>query len=256
MTEPIFIDSDNAMGSPYGDVDDAYAIAALVRSGLSVAGIGAVHGNTSERRAFENNRRLADLLGYSGPVLRASDVPDFLRAFRGHVMALGPLTNVAAALAGAPAPWSGLMIVGANSGTRGRWPPVWPREFNLIIDRDAARAVFDSTVPLTIFPLNIARQLYAYRDDVDGLCEYFRRNTRRWFRYLRYVRMTNRFPIWDLAAAMYAIEPDAYSMQRTDAKMRRNTFIEFGRGGRAVTVCTGLDRARLWRRFVELTSSI
>ena len=174
-------------------------------------------------------------------------------------MALGPLTNIAAALGGAPAPsparWSEITIVGADSATRGRWPPVWPREFNLVLDEPATRAVFDCAVPITIFPLNVARELYAYREDVDMLPEYFRQHTRRWFRYLRYVRMTNRFPIWDLAAAMYAIEPDAYAMRPTTARMRRNTFIEFGRGGREVMVCRSFDRERVWRRFVELAGT-
>ncbi len=254
MMEPIFIDSDNAMGSPYyGDVDDGYGIAALIRSGLPIAGIGAVHGNTPARRAFENNRRLADHLGYTGPVLPQSEVPDFLRAFHGRVMALGPLTNVAAAIH--EAAFSEVVIVGGNSRTRGRWPPAWPREFNLIIDRSAAREVFRSAVPLTIFPLNVAGELRLRREDVDVLPDYFRQHTRRWFRYLRYVRMTNRFPIWDLAAAMYAIEPDAYSMERTTATMRKNTFIEFERGGREVTLCRSFDRQRVWRKFVELVGT-
>ncbi|MGZ7032952.1 MAG: nucleoside hydrolase [Thermoanaerobaculia bacterium] len=254
MTDEIFIDSDNAMGSPYyGDVDDGYAIAALLRSGLPIFGIGAVRGNTPAQRAFENNRRLADHFGYDGPVLPSPDVPDFLRGFRGRVMALGPLTNVASALH--EAAFSEVVIVGADSQTRGRWPPIWPREFNLVIDRAAARAVFDSAVPLTIFPLNIAGDLRVLRQDVDMLPDYFRQHTRRWFRYLRFVKMTNRFPIWDLAATMYAIEPEAYRIERTTATMRKNTFIEFGRGGREVRVCRGFDRDRVWGRFVKLVSS-
>jgi inosine-uridine nucleoside N-ribohydrolase len=254
MNDPIFIDTDNAMGSAYGDVDDAYAVAALLRSGLPIAGIGAVHGNTSERRAFDNNRRLADLLGYPGPVLRATETADFLRTFRGRVMALGPLTNIAAAQSGA---LSEVVIVGGNSNTRGRWPPVWPHEFNLVIDKRATRAVFASGVPLTIFPLNVARELYVHRGDLDAiggkLGEAFRRQTGRWLRYLRFVRMTSRFAIYDLAAAMYAIDPAAFSMERTTAAMRKNTFMEFGRGEREVTICRALDRERLWRRFLEVT---
>ncbi len=58
------------MGSPSGDVDDAFAIAALVRSGIAIAAIASVAGNTPEPRAFENNRRLAEVLGWRGPLLR------------------------------------------------------------------------------------------------------------------------------------------------------------------------------------------
>jgi inosine-uridine nucleoside N-ribohydrolase len=49
VIEPIFIDSDNALGSPCGDVDDAFAIAALLRSGVPVAALASASGNTSER---------------------------------------------------------------------------------------------------------------------------------------------------------------------------------------------------------------
>src|SRR5215210_747606 len=75
----LLIDTDNAAGSPRGDVDDAFAIAALLRSGLPVAALSSVAGNTSEALADRNNRTLGALCGYGGSYLRgvqAGDVPD------------------------------------------------------------------------------------------------------------------------------------------------------------------------------------
>src|SRR5947207_39286 len=77
------------------------------------------------------------------------------------LLALGPLTNVAAALA-ADASLSArirVAIVGGNLQSRGRWPPWWPFEFNLAHDAAAARAVFASAVPRTLYPLDVCRAL-------------------------------------------------------------------------------------------------
>src|ERR1700712_2555052 len=66
----LLIDTDNAAGSPSGDVDDAFAIAALLRSGLPVAAVASVGGNTGEAAADRNNRALGEICGYPGPYLR------------------------------------------------------------------------------------------------------------------------------------------------------------------------------------------
>jgi len=113
--DALILDTDNALGSPHGDVDDAFALAALLRSGLPVAGLASVGGNTSEARADRNNRRLAALCGFSGPFFRgveAGEVPDRIdrapELWSGapvRVVALGPLTNLAAVLRRGSARW-------------------------------------------------------------------------------------------------------------------------------------------------------
>jgi inosine-uridine nucleoside N-ribohydrolase len=234
----LWVDTDNALGSPSGDGDDALAIAALLTSGASIAGLSSCAGNTSAELAYANNVRLAQRLGWRGPVMRKPD----LRDFRGRIVALGPLTNVASARAAAE-----IIMVGGNSATRGRWPPLWPYEFNLTKDRRAALSVFHSDVPLTIFPLNVARRLTIRVFDVPT---FLREDTKRWFAHLRRTRLTRDFPVYDLAAALYALSPEGFTMQRTTVEMRLNTLLRFGRGTREVTLCTALDRDVLWRRFV------
>ena len=247
----LFVDSDNALGSPAGDVDDAFALAALIGSGAEIVGISSVAGNTSEERAFANNQRLCQLLGWSGPMLRGNDAHALLRTFPGRVVALGPLTNVMHARGA-----SEVIVVGGRLRTIGRWPPLFPHEFNLTKDVRAAHAVFASHLPLTIFPLDVARQLWVHERDLlaipGELGEVLRSGSRRWFRRLLLLRRTRRFAIYDLAAALYAIGGDGFTMERTTAVMRKNTFLELGRGTREVTVCTKLDRLRLWEGFVNV----
>jgi inosine-uridine nucleoside N-ribohydrolase len=239
------------MGSPAGDVDDAFAIAALARSGLPIAGLAACAGNTAEELAHRNNERLAPLVGYAGPLLRARDAAAALRSFGGRVAALGPLTNVAGAAAAAE-----VVLVGGTLRTRGRWPPLLPHEFNLTCDPGAARALFASTLPLTIVPLDVARGLWVRERDLEDIPGAFgelaRRESRRWFRRLLWARQTRRFAIYDLVAALYLIGDDGLTMEETTAVMRPNTFLEFGRGSRPVKVCTALRREVLWERFLRL----
>ena len=100
-------DSDNGLGSPRGDVDDGLALIALFRSRLPIAAVASVFGNTDERRARANNRALAALCAYGGPILAGaagplgkgeppSEAARFLLAGSGpwRIVALGPLTNL------------------------------------------------------------------------------------------------------------------------------------------------------------------
>ncbi|HYO78933.1 MAG TPA: nucleoside hydrolase [Thermoanaerobaculia bacterium] len=257
MTAPVFIDSDNALGSPMGDVDDAFAMAALLRSNVEVAAIASVAGNTSERRAYDNNRSLAERAGYRGPLLRGADVPSYLASSPPlRIAALGPLTNIAAAIRAGATHHHEIIIVGANYSTRGRWPPLWPHEFNLTHDRPAAREVFATQIPLTIFPLDIARRLTATAPDLRALrgplAAYLAKGSRRWLLRLRLLKGTGRFPIYDLAATLYANDPEGFTLEETVATMRAKTSIAWGTGTRRVKVCTGFDRDVLWGRFVAL----
>ncbi len=251
MPAQLFVDSDNALGASRGDVDDAYAIAALLRGPAPVVAISSVAGNVEEPEAHQNNRRLCALLGWSGPLLRGAEARKALSDFEGRVVALGPLTNVAAA-----ARATEIIMVGANSASRGRWPPLWPHELNLTFDRRATHRLFDSDAPLTILPLNVAADLWVTKGDLGDIAgplgELLRAGTERWFRYLFWMRRTRRFAIYDLAAALYAIDPAGFEFEETTAAMRPNTFIEFGRGRRAVKVCRALDRQLLWQRFLSI----
>jgi inosine-uridine nucleoside N-ribohydrolase len=266
MDEPPFgllIDTDNAAGSPSGDVDDAFAIAALLRSGLPVTAISSVGGNTSEEQADRNNRVLGELCGYTGPYLRgvqAGDVMDRIdrvdleSAGPLRFVALGPLTNLAAVLGKALI--SEVVLVGSNLTSRGRFPPWWPHEFNLTHDREATRTVFASDLPLTIVPLDVARRLRvgpAEMETLKGeLGTFLRRCSMRWARRSFLIRGSCRFPVFDLAVAACVIDPSLVSVEETRARVHSNLWIEYGRGDRRLRVIRDLDVDAIGRRFAAL----
>jgi len=128
-------------------------------------------------------------------------------------LALGPLTNVAAALARDPslAARIRVAVVGGNLSSWGRWPPLWPFEFNLAKDAAAARALFASRVARDLYPLDVCRRLTVGgvelrrlgRESLVGA--WLAAGSWRWLLYapLRYQRL--RFPLWDLVPALDAL---------------------------------------------------
>ncbi|MGB1800860.1 MAG: hypothetical protein ACPHLK_08550, partial [Gammaproteobacteria bacterium] len=70
------------MGSSRGDVDDGFAIAAMLCSQLSVLGISSVSGNTDAFSAHQNNKVLAKITNYKGSLYcgesDSKDLVDFM----------------------------------------------------------------------------------------------------------------------------------------------------------------------------------
>lgn len=269
--QPLLVDSDNGAGSPSGDVDDAFAIAALLRCGLPIAALASVGGNTSEARADRNNRALGDLCGYSARYLRGVEAPasvdridlaapalvaarDGTPAGPLRFVALGPLTNLAAVLGKMPI--AEAVLVGGNLRSRGRFPPWWPYELNLVHDREATRAVFAADLPLTLVPLDVARRLRVapamLRALAGPLGEHLRRCSRRWALRSLLFRGSQRFPVFDLAAAAYLIDSSLVSFEESRCTLHRNLWLELGRGARPLRVVRDLDVHGIWERFEEL----
>lgn len=261
----VFIDSDNAMGSEAGNVDDGFAIAALLRSGLEIEGIASIAGNTSEDQAAENNRRLVDLLGWRGPIVRGAVRPgdratEASRAIAGsehplRVVALGPLTDLAGALDRTPEKVGEIVLVGSNPSSMGRWPPFWPHEMNLNWDPEATMTVFESAAPVTIVPLDVVDRMRVGRDGLAAIPgaagEFIRKHSERWLRAKTAWRPRRTFRIPDLVAAMLVIEPSLFDLEQARVTAHESGWIEYG-DGRPVRVVKRFDRGRVWSRFIEL----
>jgi inosine-uridine nucleoside N-ribohydrolase len=176
------------------------------------------------------------------------------------------LTNVAAALRevsrrGLRPAVTEVVLVGGNASSRGRFPPLWPHEFNLTKDREAARFVFASELPLTIVPLDVARRLRLGPAELDGLAgplgRYLREHSARWLRRsrrLHWLHGPGGFSAFDLLAAAWIFDPAAVSAEETTVRVHRNLWLEFGKGGRPVRLVRDFAGPRILRRFAELVS--
>lgn len=220
---------------------------------VELLGISAVDGNTSAAEAAACARRLVAAAGARVDVVESRDAPARIAALPAGttLLALGPLGNVAAALAHDPSLVERvrLSVVGGNLSSHGRWPPYWPFEFNLAKEPAAARTLFSSTMPRAVYPLDVCRALtVGVRELVrvaraSPLGEYLVRHSWRWLAYapLRYRAL--RFPLWDLVPALDALGllPATHATRRLSC-IKRGLLVDDARATPA-DVLTTLDAA-------------
>ncbi|MFB3050118.1 MAG: nucleoside hydrolase [Acidimicrobiia bacterium] len=131
---------------------------------------------------------------------------------------VGPLTNVAAAIARQPSIVSTIREVALMGGgffEGGNTTPV--AEFNIFVDPEAASIVFNSGVPLTMFPLDVTHKALVLPDDlkrfsglgtqagtaVAGMIDYYERHDIEKYGFAG-------APLHDPCVIAYLIEPQLF----------------------------------------------
>ena len=121
--------------------------------------------------------------GLDGPAFGAPSVPPdprhavdvILEASHAHdglvLVPTGPLTNVATALARDPSLARRLRRIVLMGGAMGLGNVTPAAEFNIAADPEAARAVFESGVPITMVPLETTHQALATPQVIERIAE-------------------------------------------------------------------------------------
>jgi inosine-uridine nucleoside N-ribohydrolase len=230
----LWIDTDAACGhSARTDPDDCWALALLARAaGDRIVGISTVSGNAPLAVVERTTRELA---GRLSPTLRVHSGAEARQAITAAleqgpltVVALGPLTNLAAVLAERPDLQARVARVvavmgrrpghifhpaeGANAGMLFGHGPVF-RDFNFEMDVRAAARIVESQVPLTLVPYDAARRVEITGADLDRLAvsspalSWVAGRSRSWLAYWREEIGRDGFCPFDLLAAAYVVEP-------------------------------------------------
>lgn len=188
MGEPlrIILDTDLAMGAPGSDIDDGFALAlALADPGITVDVVVTVGGNSDVVTSTRLTRELLGVLGHAdvpvvegapeGTEVAAREIVRRVRAEPGEltVVAIGPLTNVAAALALDPEVARDVREIVVMGGVYLEQTNVaaMPGEYNFWCDPDAAQAVMESGAPLRLVGLDVTRRVRLTRADADALAK-------------------------------------------------------------------------------------
>jgi len=227
MERGIWIDCDIALGVPFRDPDDGFALAAVaLRRDVPLLGVSTVFGNTTVARSTASARRLLDVADRRdvtvvedtarAGITTVTAAAEAIAALPdgASLLALGPLTNVAAALLVDPGLAARIEVraVGGNRSSWGRWAPIWPFEFNLAKDPLASHAFFAAPFRRRrLFPLDVARHLTVGARDLAHLARRgpvgaaLARGALSWLAYapLRYRALS--FPLWDLLPALDAL---------------------------------------------------
>jgi inosine-uridine nucleoside N-ribohydrolase len=220
MSRNIWIDTDIALGAASGDVDDAYAIVAVLRAlqrstaGIRLSAISVTSGNTDEASASNCLSLLLRQMGATSiPIVRAAAVPQSMAELPEGtiILALGPLTNLARACRLTPALGQRVELLYVG-GVRSRWD--WRRRLSdLNMRRDAASAalVLRTFERRRQFPLDVIARL---RLDHDRLAQvratgvlgtFLAQHSQRWLHWAAARHFRRSFPLWDLVAALSAI---------------------------------------------------
>jgi len=189
MPRPISIVLDTDIG---GDIDDAFALALVLASPeLNLRAVTTVTGDTQARARlaakmlWEEGRREVQVApgepggklpdaqtrwadGFTSPSLLSEKAVDLLKAEidrgRGEIVlvAIGPLTNVAALLKHYPGETKKIkrLVLMGGSIARGYYSGSGPTaEYNIAADVAAAQTVFSSGIPILMAPLDVTARL-------------------------------------------------------------------------------------------------
>lgn len=254
---PLLVDTDCALGSAAGDIDDGIALATLFGSGAPVELVLASYGNTSATDARQNSEAIARLCARSPRFAFGAHAPEarvptssLLPAGAFRWLCLGPLTTVAHWLAHTPeAKRANCREVIAVTTCMGFAAPVNRFfDFNAACDPVAARSVLQSNHPLLLVPLDVARTLRFRPEDLAGvrgpLGRYLRGHSARWFRRSRRIKARRDVPIWDVAAAIAAIRPDLVRFDVTTLHVGKDGKARYGVGERVVRRVVSIDAPR------------
>jgi purine nucleosidase len=183
----------------------------------------------------------------------------------------GPLTNIAMAMRREPAILSKIQeIVIMGGGTFGNWTPA--AEFNIYVDAEAAKVVYESGVPITMMGLDLTHQALATEEVseriaaienpaakfVSDLLVFFRKT------YLEVFGFEHP-PVHDVCCVAYCIDPSVVEAKKLRVDVETKGELTYGMTLVDVHGVTGLepnvnvamklDHAKFWDMVIEALNS-
>lgn len=253
----VWIDTDLSIGSPWREVDDAYALLLAVHSPeLRVVGISTTYGNAPLRATTQRTRDLVNRLGLTIPINPGTASPGdsghstaaadaLASALRENkrltYIALGPLTNLASFLTLHPLEAKRfdqiIMVAGKSPGaTLGFGPRENFRihDANFVKDPQAVRVVLESRLTMDAPDLRAlkasgpAGRLLAQRSGM-------------WLWFWTHIAQAEGGPIFDALAVVAAAKPQLVTIEERSAAIDAKSGLIVSRpsewAGRKVLFC-------------------
>jgi pyrimidine-specific ribonucleoside hydrolase len=271
--ETVWIDTDAAIGSPFRDVDDAFALLLAARSPtLTIAGVSATYGNASLQTTTaaarlvlaKLNSRLAVFPGAESRADRArqTEASEALAATLRQkrtltYLALGPLTNLAAFQAIHPDLALRIKRVVFIGGTTsqtdlrfGSRHPIRIHDANVVKDPAAVAQLLHSRIPITLVPIEPAAHLTVNAADLDAMRgdpagDFIQKKSRFWLWFWTKFVGTEGAPIFDAAAILAVAEPEQVPVEAGFATIDSggNLIVSKSRrpGARAVSLASRIS---------------
>ncbi|HUG21543.1 nucleoside hydrolase [Piscinibacter sp.] len=273
MSRRVWVDTDAACGyALFADADDCFALLVLLRAAeIEVVGISVVDGNAPAAAVERIARDLIAQLAHSPaqPIYRGLAARMALQSALAEapltIVALGPLTNIAAGLRGRPDLMRNVARLVAVMGRRpghlfhpaeGRGNgilfghgPVF-RDFNFDKDRAAASEIVAMNLPITLIPYEGARSVrlaaadLARLETAGGAAAWVAQRARGWLKFWANVVGLDGFYPFDALAAAYTIEPKLFGCANVAIWVAKDGRRWGGRFG-PVGLLVGLESERV-----------
>lgn len=187
------------------------------------------------------------------------------------IVPTGPLTNIAMAMRKEPRIISKIKeIVLMGGGTFGNWTPA--AEFNIWVDAEAAKVVFESGVPITMFGLDVTHQALATEEITNSLAEIDNQVAEFVVDLLKFFAGTYKdvfgfhgAPIHDACTIAYLINPSIFSLENVHVDIETKGEYTYGMTSIDRLGVTGkkpnvnfahtLDQDGFWKLFREVLKS-
>lgn len=264
----VWVDTDAACGaSRTTDPDDCLALLALLKApNFRVVGISTIYGNASIEVTYRTTRQLVGQLASEGfqtpPVYRGlaanktsvgSDVSipaehalrDALAESPMVIVALGPLTNIAAVLRKHPHLASQVQriivvmgqqpghvfhpVEGGNARILFGHGPVF-KDFNFAKDPSSVATLLALKLPMTFIPYEGAQKTTVSGADLDTLeqggtsARWAAERSRDWLAFWREdIRQPGFYP-FDLVVAAYLLHPELFQCAQVQVKIRKHSW--------------------------------
>ena len=237
----VWIDTDSSIGSPFREVDDAFALLLAFKcSNLRIAGISTTYGNASLKQTTAVTTEFVGRFGngvhgrvpkvYPGARSRkdlgletvATKALAEVVQKNGSVtyITLGPLTNLATfemlhpELA--PRIHRVIFVGGVTEGASFRFGsrhPLRIHDANVLKDPEAVRRVLRANIPMTLIPIEAASQIMLGDEDLKDIGRngeagiFLRKKSRVWLWFWMNFVGTKGGPVFDAAAVVAAADP-------------------------------------------------
>ncbi|MBC2920066.1 nucleoside hydrolase [Staphylococcus saprophyticus] len=150
------------------------------------------------------------------------------------LVATGPLTNIATALIKEPNITQHIeSITIMGGGTFGNWTPT--AEFNIWVDAEAAKRVFEYGVCINVFGLDVTHQVLATDHVIDRFKQIKNPIANFVVELLEFFKSTYKThfdmdggPIHDACTILYLMQPDLFTMQHTHIDIEHQSPLTYG----------------------------
>lgn len=247
----VWLDTDTSIGSPFREVDDAFALLLAFRcSNLRIAGISTTYGNAPLKRTTAVTTEFVGRFGRGAggqtpqvhPGARSrKDLGVETAATRGLAtalrenqtvvyVALGPLTNLATFVTLHPKlarQIHHVIFVGGlteKSSLRfGSRHPIQIHDANVFKDPEAVRRVLQANIPMTLIPIETASQITVDAEDLEKIGrdseagQFLRKNSGVWLWFWTKYVGTRGGPLFDATAVVAAAAPALLALETRSA---------------------------------------